>query len=179
MHSIRNYFLIAAILFLILNLFYSNNLKIDASSDTLILQNDESFQYFEYYNQIFPSKNFLVLAIQSNKKIEENYIKNINLIQNKLNKIEGVESTFSIVDTPILLLNNITLTDLGNKDILTINNSKNDLDLILNEFSSSPIFNNQIINEEQTVSSIIIYLKKDSIFNEIKKKRKTKLDRDY
>ena len=50
----------------------SNNLKIDASSDTLILQNDESFQYFEYYNQIFPSKNFLVLAIQSNKKIEEN-----------------------------------------------------------------------------------------------------------
>ena len=100
MHSIRNYFLIAAILFLILNLFYSNNLKIDASSDTLILQNDESFQYFEYYNQIFPSKNFLVLAIQSNKKIEENYIKNINLIQNKLNKIEGVESTFSIVDTP-------------------------------------------------------------------------------
>ncbi len=172
MHSIRNYFLIAAILFLILNLFYSNNLKIDASSDTLILQNDESFQYFEYYNQIFPSKNFLVLAIQSNKKIEENYIKNINLIQNKLNKIEGVESTFSIVDTPILLLNNITLTDLGNKDILTINNSKNDLDLILNEFSSSPIFNNQIINEEQTVSSIIIYLKKDSIFNEIKKKRK-------
>jgi len=159
-------------LFLILNLFYSNNLKIDASSDTLILQNDESFQYFEYYNQIFPSKNFLVLAIQSNKKIEENYIKNINLIQNKLNKIEGVESTFSIVDTPILLLNNITLTDLGNKNILTINNSKNDLDLILNEFSSSPIFNNQIINEEQTVSSIIIYLKKDSIFNEIKKKRK-------
>ena len=100
MRSIRNYFLIAAILFLILNLFYSNNLKIDASSDTLILQNDESFQYFEYYNQIFPSKNFLVLAIQSNKKIEENYIKNINLIQNKLNKIEGVESTFSIVVFP-------------------------------------------------------------------------------
>ena len=46
MDSIKNYFLIAAILFLILNLFYSNNLKIDASSDTLILQNDESFQYF-------------------------------------------------------------------------------------------------------------------------------------
>ena len=100
MLSIRNYFLIAVIVFFIFNLFYSNNLKIDASSDTLILQNDKSFQYFEYYNQIFPTKNFLVLAIQSNKKIEENYIKNINFIKNKLINIEGVESTFSIVDAP-------------------------------------------------------------------------------
>jgi len=172
MTSIRNYFLVAAIIFLIFNLFYSNNLKIDASSDTLILQNDKSFQYFEYYNQIFPSKNFLVLAIQSNKKIEGNYIKNINLVQKKLKNIEGIESTFSIVDAPILLLNNLTLSDLADKEILTINNSKNDLNLILKEFSSSPIFKNQIINDEQTVSSIIIYLKKDLIFNELKKKRK-------
>ena len=172
MLSIRNYFLIAAILFLIFNLFYSKNFRIDASSDTLILQKDKSFQYFEYYNQIFPSKKFLVLAIQSNKKIEENYIKNINFIQNKLQNIDGIESTFSIVDAPILLLNNLTLADLANKEISTINNSKNDLDLILKEFSSSPIFNNQIINQEQTVSSIIIYLQKDLFFNKIKKKRK-------
>jgi len=154
------------------NLFYSKNFRIDASSDTLILQNDKSFQYFEYYNQIFPSKKILVLAIQSNKKIEENYIKNINFIQNKLQNIDGIESTFSIVDAPILLLNNLTLADLANKEISTINNSKNDLDLILKEFSSSPIFNNQIINQEQTVSSIIIYLQKDLIFNTIKEKRK-------
>ena len=136
MHSIRNYFLIAAILFLIFNLFYSKNFRIDASSDTLILQKDKSFQYFEYYNQIFPSKKFLVLAIQSDKKIEENYIKNINFIQNKLQNIDGIESTFSIVDAPILLLNNLTLADLANKEISTINNSNNDLDLILKEFSS-------------------------------------------
>ena len=110
MLSIRNYFLIAAILFLIFNLFYSKNFRIDASSDTLILQKDKSFQYFEYYNQIFPSKKFLVLAIKSNKKIEENYIKNINLIKNKLKNIEGIESTFSIVDAPILLINNSTLS---------------------------------------------------------------------
>ena len=34
-------------------LFFSNfikNFKIDASSDTLILQNDEDFKYFNYYN---------------------------------------------------------------------------------------------------------------------------------
>jgi len=171
MHSLRNYFLVTSIFFLIFSLFYSNNLKIDASSDTLILQNDKNFRYYEYYNQIFPSKNFLVLAIKSNNKIEENYIKNINIIQKKLNEIKGIESTFSIVNAPILLLNNLTLADLANKEIQTINNSTNDLDLILNEFSSSPIFNNQIINNDKTISSIIIYTKKDSSFNEIKKKR--------
>ena len=70
MLSKKNYLLITAILFLIFNLFYSTNFKIDASSDTLILQNDEDFQYFKYYNDIFPNKNFLVLAVKSDKIID-------------------------------------------------------------------------------------------------------------
>ena len=57
---------------LILGIFFiynSLNFKLDASSDTLILQNDEDFKYFNYYNEIFPNKNFLVLALKSNKTI--------------------------------------------------------------------------------------------------------------
>ena len=72
-------------------LFFSNfikNFKIDASSDTLILQNDEDFKYFNYYNKVFPTKNFLVLAISSNEIIDENYIKKINTLKNKLMKIK-------------------------------------------------------------------------------------------
>ena len=124
MKSLKNYLIILAIFILAFNIFYSRNFKLDASSDTLILQNDEDFQYFSYYNKIFPSKNFLILAIKSKKEIDNKYIQNINILKKKLEQIEDIESIFSIVDAPILLLNNITLTDLANKDILTINNSK-------------------------------------------------------
>ena len=54
--------------------FHSQNFKLDASSDTLILQNDESFKFFNFYNDIFPTKNFLVLAIQSKNKIDDKFL---------------------------------------------------------------------------------------------------------
>ena len=141
--------------------FYSKNFKLDASSDTLILQNDESFKYFNFYNEIFPSKNFLILDIQSPNVIEIDYIKKIQDIKKSLEKIRGVESTFSIVDAPILLANNIKISDLSSNTIQTLNNSNIDLNIVLNEFSKSPIFQDQIINTDKTVSSMIIYLNKE------------------
>ena len=68
---------LTAFIILLFFAFHSQNFKLDASSDTLILQNDESFKYFNYYNDIFPSKNFLVLAIESKNIIDDKYINQI------------------------------------------------------------------------------------------------------
>ena len=45
--------MITAFILGIFFIYNSLNFKLDASSDTLILQNDEDFQYFKYYNEIF------------------------------------------------------------------------------------------------------------------------------
>ena len=91
MLSIRNYFLIAAILFLIFNLFYSKNFRIDASSDTLILQKDKSFQYFEYYNQIFPSKKFVLKCpnLSNSPEILEIIVRSADTDNFRLNESKG------------------------------------------------------------------------------------------
>ena len=110
--------------------YHSKNFKLDASSDTLILQNDKDFKYFNYYNEIFPSKNFLVLAIKSNNIIDDLYLTKINEIKSILSKIKNVESTFAIVDAPILISNNVKLADLSSTNIPTINDNIIDLELI-------------------------------------------------
>ena len=66
--------IITALIFGIFFVYNSLNFKLDASSDTLILQNDEDFQYFNYYNEIFPNKNFLVLAVKSERQIDQEFI---------------------------------------------------------------------------------------------------------
>ena len=169
--SKKKFFTFTAFIILLFFAFHSQNFRLDASSDTLILQNDKNFKYFNYYNNIFPTKNFLVLAIKSEKIIDIDYINQIKIIKNKLEKIEGIESIFSITDAPILLLNDLKLTDLANKEIQTLDNSQIDINKALNELSRSPIFHNQIINTDKTVSSMIIYLKKDDNFFKIKKQK--------
>ena len=90
--------LLLATFFLIFNFYNSQKLRLDASSDTLILQNDQSFKFFNYYNKIFPSKNFLVLAVKSNKKIDKNYINLIKKMKSDLIQLKGIESIFSIIE---------------------------------------------------------------------------------
>ena len=169
--SNKSFLIFISFIILLFFAFHSQNFKLDASSDTLILQNDKNFEYFNYYNNIFPTKNFLVLAIKSKKIIDIDYIKQIKIIKNKLETINGIESVFSIIDAPLLLLNDSKLSDLANKKIITLGNSQIDIDKALNELSKSPIFLNQIINMDKTVSSMIIYLKKDANFYKIKKLR--------
>ena len=150
-------------------IYHSLNFKLDASSDTLILQNDEDFKYFNYYNEIFPNKNFLVLAVKSNKTIDQEFISLINEIETSLSKIESIDSIFTISDAPILISSNLKLADLNNKTIPTLKNSQIDLSLVLNEFSQSPIFKEQIISENKKVSALIIYPKIDQKFLKLKK----------
>ena len=112
-------------------IYHSLNFKLDASSDTLILQNDEDFRYFNYYNEIFPKKNFLILAIKSNNKIDQEFIKSINKIKVSLSKIEYVDSIFTISDAPILISSKLRLEDLNINKIPTLKDTQMKLFYIL------------------------------------------------
>ena len=179
-----NYFLkilisIFALLLMIISVYFTFNIKLDASSDTLILKNDKTFEYFEYYNNIFPSKNFLILAVKSNKNIDENYLQNVQKLNEKIKNLTNVESTLTILDAPILLSNNITLSELANSDIETIRNTNIDNDIILDEFSNSPILKDQLINKDKNLTSIIIYTKKNDNLKELRiKKNQNELNKD-
>ena len=58
-----SFYSFSALIILMLSFFFIQSFRIDASSDTLVAQNDEEFKYFNFYNKIFTSENFLVLAI--------------------------------------------------------------------------------------------------------------------
>ena len=156
-------YLLISIIILFFFIFNSNNFRIDASSDTLVAQNDEDFKFFNTYNDIFSSRNFLVLAIKSDKEIDDKYIKVIENLSKKLVKLQEIESVFSINHAPILFLNKTSLLDLSNQKIETILNTNFELKEIINEFSSSSILKDQIINSNKNISSIIIYLKKKQL----------------
>jgi len=166
----KKFYLIVSILILIFFLYYSKDFRIDASSDTLVAQNDEDFKFFNLYNDILPNRNFLILAIKSKKEIDGKYINTIENISNQLKKLNEIENIYSINNAPILFLNQTKLLDLSNKEYETILNTKFILKDILKEFSKNPILKDQIINSNKNISSIIIYLKKNDKYIKFKKK---------
>ncbi len=153
------FFFIASLIF---TSFYIRDFRIDASSDSLVSQNDEDYKYFSYYQDLFPTKNSLVIAIKSNSKIDRILIEEIEKISEKLSNLQEVYSVFTINKAPILLLNNTSLIDLANNNYETILNSSLPFEDILNEFSKSPIYSDQIINKSKNITSIVIFLNENS-----------------
>ena len=153
------FFLIASLIF---TSFYIRDFRIDASSDSLVSQNDEDFKYFSYYQDLFPTKNSLIIAIKSNSKIDRVLIEEIEKISKKLSDLPEVYSVFNINKAPILLLNETNLLDLANNNYETIINTNLAIKDVLNEFAKSPIYSDQIINENKNITSIVIFLNENN-----------------
>ena len=71
--------LLSILIILFFSSFYFKDFRIDASSDSLVAQNDTDFQYFSYYQDLFPIRNNLVIAIKSNSKIDKLLLKDPQL----------------------------------------------------------------------------------------------------
>ena len=142
--------------------FYIKDFRIDASSDSLVSQGDEDFKYFSYYQDLFPTKNSLVLAIKSNNKIDKSLLTEIEKISKKLSALPEVYSVFNINKAPILLLNKTNLLDLANDNYETIIDTNLAIKDVLNEFAKSPIYSDQIINENKNITSIVIFLNENN-----------------
>ena len=156
-----NFFLFSSLIILLLSIFYIQNFRIDASSDTLVAQNDAEFKYFNFYNKIFISENFLILAVEKKGEIDKDFINNFEIISTKLVKLESVSNVFSFIDAPILFLNDTSLTNLSSDNIENIKNTDLNINDVIKEFTNNPIYKDQLMNENADVFSIVIYLNKN------------------
>ena len=71
-------------------------------------------------------------------------------------------SVFNINKAPILLLNKTNLLDLANDNYETIIDTNLAIKDVLNEFAKSPIYSDQIINENKNITSIVIFLNENN-----------------
>ena len=94
-------------------LFLALELKIDASSDTLILEKDKDLRYFQTLNKRYNSPDFLIIAYQPKEKLLSESVKiNIKDISNELEKLEKVNSVISTLNVPLLESSNKTLAEI-------------------------------------------------------------------
>ena len=107
---LKNSKLIFALLIMVLISFgyYSKNFRLDASSDTLLIDGDPDLKYLQELNERYGSKEFLVLTYTPNEgMITDTSINNLLSLKYKIQSLEWVHSVVTLLDIP--LLNNCLL----------------------------------------------------------------------
>ena len=125
-----------------------NNFRFDASSETLILDNDVDYQIYEQTNDDFGSSDFLILAIQSSNEIFTlDNLQNLQNLRDKIQVIEGVDSVVSVFDAPILEQPKLSLIKSASNDKYLLEDELH-LSLAKQELRDSPIFSELVISKD-------------------------------
>ena len=145
--------------------YFSKNFQLDASSDTLLLENDPDLKYLREVNKKYGSKDFLVLTYthkpsDSYNFKSENTIRNLALLKNSLENLKWVDRVITILDVPLLKNNDDPLAE-RIKNFKTLSSRDVDLERGFDEIINSPIYKNFVISNDGKTSGIIVYIKPD------------------
>ncbi len=167
---------IRIILFLILILgffaIHVRNFELDASADSLILEDDKDLKIFRKITNRYDTKDFVIITYKPNEDLfSENSFKNIKNLKTSLENLENVHEVITLIDLPLLKAANIPLKKLNQDKIKRITDVGIDINLAKKEIIESPIFKNLIVSEDGQLTSLIVNLKRDEQFIELLRKR--------
>ena len=174
----RSLFLVCLLLILLFFGYQSLNLKLDASSDTLILENDKDLIATREVSDTYSSNEFLIITLSdADGIVTTKNIEFIKTLDQKIKQFEWVVSTQSILDAPLLTINNQSLSDLAN-EIKTLKDTGINIIDAEEELKKSPIFRELVISEDGSTSAILINLRENERLNKLIKLRSEKLSND-
>ena len=173
--------LFVLVLVLLNFIYFTKNFHLDASSDTLLLENDPDLKYLREVNNKYGSKDFLILTYthspnENHNFKSENTIKNLQLLKNSLENLGWVDNVITILDVPLLKNNNDPLAE-RIRNFKTLSGTDVDLDRGFDEIIDSPIYKNFVISEDGKTSGILVYIKSDKKLTELTKTKNDYLER--
>jgi len=167
---------IGIIIFLVLILgffsIHARNFELDASADSLILEDDKDLKIFRKIINRYDTKDFVIITYKPNEDLfSENSFKNIKNLKTSLENLENVDEVITLIDLPLLKTANVPLKKLNQDKIKRITDVGIDINLAKKEIIESPIFKNLIVSEDGQLTSLIVNLKRDEQFIELLRKK--------
>jgi len=151
--------------------YFSKNFRLDASSDTLLIEGDPDLKYLREVTERYGAKEFLVLTYTPKEAmISESSMNNLLSLKYKIQSLDWVHSVITLLDIPLLHSTDETLTE-RLRNFSTLKSEGIDKERGFNEILNSPVFRNFVISEDGKTTGIIVNIKKDEKLKELKNKK--------
>jgi len=147
--------------------YFTKDFQLDASSDTLLLENDPDLKYLREVNTKYGSKDFLVLTYTPKEDLlAPNTIKNLTNLKNDLASLSWANNVITILDVPLLKNNDDPLAE-RIKNFKTLSSEDVDKERGFDEIINSPIYKEFVISKDGKTSGILVYIKTDKKLSDL------------
>ncbi|GJM05084.1 MAG: membrane protein [marine bacterium B5-7] len=149
----------------------TKDFKLDASADSLLLEDDKDLKLFRETLERYSTKDFLFVTFSPKEDLfSQSSIDVITQIRDDFRTLQAVESVISLVDVPLVRQVEGTLTDVAD-NVRTIEGGGLDTEKAKQELLNSPIYKELIISEDGQTTAIQINLKDNPGFRDLQRER--------
>jgi predicted RND superfamily exporter protein len=168
--------ILTIIIFLVFIAFFSyhaQDFRIDASSETLLNENNKELKNYRAISKRYESKEFIIITYKpyNNDLFSPEILSNIARLKKEIEKLKRVESVTTILDVPLIeTAQKMNIKDLT-KNIPTIQTPGIDISLAKKEFKTSPLYKNLLVSPDLEATAIQVILKPTLKYNKLIEER--------
>ena len=150
---------------------HSRDFKLDASTDTLILESDKDLRILREVNKRYETQEFLVVTFTPDADLfSVSSLETILQLREDLKQIPGVASVFSLIDAPLVKIIGGKLSEVA-RNYRTLEDPSVDRDRAREELLASPIFLDLLISQNARTTALQVNLKNKVIYTDAQKRK--------
>ncbi len=138
---------------------YSLKMEIDASADTLLLENDKDLLFANKISKRYATNDFLIVTYSpKDDLLSSSSLQSIQKLSDELVSLKLVSSITSILNVPLLQSPPMPLSELL-KDIPTLLSKGTNRELAKREFLNSPLYKENLVSKDFKTTALLVNLK--------------------
>ncbi len=151
--------------------YHTQGFRLDASSDSLVLENDKSLDYYRAIRARYGSDDFLFLTYTPEQDLfSESVLADLQALRDQLQSMPRVKSVISLLDVPLIQSPPVTLNELR-RHIPTLEQEQTDKALARQEFLASPLYQNLIISPDGRTTAMQVIFQRDEAWHQLLNQR--------
>jgi predicted RND superfamily exporter protein len=163
--------LLAVALFVALAGYFAQGFKLDASSDSLLLENDADLRYYRGVSARYGSDDFLVVTYSPEADLmSDAVLADIRELREELAALERVESVTTLLDVPLIDSPRTTLSEIQRQQ-RTLETPGTDRELARRELTESPLYSNLVVSSDGRTTAIRVSLREDDRYRSLLERR--------
>lgn len=156
----------------------AKDFRIDASAETLLLENDRDLRYSREVVERYGATDFLLIAYtpkQGDLLSDEN-LAAVGRLRDELKRLPLVTSVLTLLDVPLFQSPPMSYAEVS-EGIRTLESSATDRALARKELAESPFYRNLMVSEDLKTTALIVNLETDAHYQSLLKERNVLLDK--
>jgi predicted RND superfamily exporter protein len=130
--------------------------QLDASADSLLLEDDADLRYYSGVVARYGSENFLVITYTARDDLfATDTLADLTELRDELATLDTVEEVISILDVPLIDSPRTTLGELQ-KYVRTLEDPTTNRDLARTELRNSPIYSNLLMSLDGNTTAVVV-----------------------